>query len=138
VRWEKNKKQRVGLSVGFLVLSIFRFSVLSQWFTFQFSVCRFCFLHLAVTVGGMASKGLRANHLSSYRKADAGYCASHTDETLIGYTACCVAFLFISPYLYSSHILSFLNTDFSNIHSKLNPAFSSTLCEALLKSKTPV
>ena len=36
VRWAKNKKHRVGLSVGFLVLSIFRFSVLSQWFTFQF------------------------------------------------------------------------------------------------------
>jgi len=36
VRWAKNKKHRVGLSVGFLVLSIFRYSVLSQWFTFQF------------------------------------------------------------------------------------------------------
>ncbi len=34
VRWSKNKKNRVGLSVGFLVLSIFRFSVLSQWLTF--------------------------------------------------------------------------------------------------------
>ena len=28
----------VGLSVGSLVLSIFRFSVFSQWFTFQFIV----------------------------------------------------------------------------------------------------
>jgi hypothetical protein len=37
VRWQKNKKHLVGLSVGSLVLSIFRFSVLSQWFTFQFS-----------------------------------------------------------------------------------------------------
>ena len=36
VRWAKNKKHWVGLSVGSLVLSIFRFSVLSQWFTFQF------------------------------------------------------------------------------------------------------
>jgi len=36
VPWAKNKKHRVGLSVGFLVLSIFRFSVLSQWFTFQY------------------------------------------------------------------------------------------------------
>jgi hypothetical protein len=36
VRWQKNKKHRVGLSVGFLVLSIFCISVLSQWFTFQF------------------------------------------------------------------------------------------------------
>jgi hypothetical protein len=36
VRWAKNKKHQVGLSVGSLVLSIFRFSVLSQWFTFQF------------------------------------------------------------------------------------------------------
>jgi len=49
VRWAKNKKHRVGMSVGFPVLSIFRFSVLSQWFTFQFLYCRFCFLHLAVT-----------------------------------------------------------------------------------------
>jgi hypothetical protein len=32
--WAKNKKHRVGLSVGSFVLSIFRFSVLSQWFTF--------------------------------------------------------------------------------------------------------
>jgi len=38
VRSAKNKKQRVGLSVGFLVLSIFLFSVLSQWFTFNFSM----------------------------------------------------------------------------------------------------
>ncbi|HQB21900.1 MAG TPA: hypothetical protein PLW23_05930, partial [Bacteroidales bacterium] len=35
VRWAKNKKHGVGLSGGSLVLSIFRFSVLSQWFTFQ-------------------------------------------------------------------------------------------------------
>jgi len=34
VRWQKNNKHRVGLSVGSLFLSIFRFSVLSQWFTF--------------------------------------------------------------------------------------------------------
>lgn len=34
VRWAKNKKHWVGLCVGFLVLSIFLFSVLSQWFTF--------------------------------------------------------------------------------------------------------
>jgi len=61
VRWAKNKKHWVGLSVGFLVLSIFRFSVLSQWFTFQFYVCRFCFLHLAVTFGGMKRWGLRAS-----------------------------------------------------------------------------
>lgn len=38
VRWQKNKKNWVGLSVGFLVLSIFLFSLLSQWFTFQFSM----------------------------------------------------------------------------------------------------
>lgn len=36
VRWQKNKKHWVGLSVGSLVFSIFRFSVLSQWFTFLF------------------------------------------------------------------------------------------------------
>ncbi|HOH91308.1 MAG TPA: hypothetical protein PKV61_07360, partial [Bacteroidales bacterium] len=40
-----------------LVLSIFRFSVLSQWFTFQYSVCCFCFLYLVVTVCGMVSCG---------------------------------------------------------------------------------
>jgi hypothetical protein len=85
----------------------------------------------------MASKGLGVISYQVTCNIEAGYKPSHTSETLIGYTACCVAFLFISPYLYSSHILSFLNTDFSNIHSKLNPAFSSTLCEALLKSKTP-
>jgi len=38
VRWQKNKKLRVGISVGFLVLSIFRLSVLSQWFTFNVSM----------------------------------------------------------------------------------------------------
>ena len=49
MRWAKNIKHRVGLSVGFLGLSIFRFSVLSQWFTFQFFYVVVCFLHLAVT-----------------------------------------------------------------------------------------
>jgi len=48
VRWAKNKKHRVGLSVGSLVLSLFRFSVLSQWFTFQFFYVVVCLLHLAV------------------------------------------------------------------------------------------
>ncbi len=42
------KKHRVGKSVGFPVLSISRFSVLSQWFTFQFYVCRCLF----PTLGG--------------------------------------------------------------------------------------
>lgn len=39
----KKKKHWVGMSVGFLVLSIFHFSVLSQWFTFYFGsvVCLF-------------------------------------------------------------------------------------------------
>ncbi|MDO9152313.1 MAG: hypothetical protein Q7U47_01130 [Paludibacter sp.] len=46
VRWEKNKKHRV----GFLVLSIFCFlSVLSQWFTFQFMSVVSVFLRLLVT-----------------------------------------------------------------------------------------
>jgi hypothetical protein len=50
VRLAKNKKHRVGLSVGSLVLSLFRFSVLSQWFTLYFStvVCLF-------TLGGNVS-----------------------------------------------------------------------------------
>jgi hypothetical protein len=48
VRWVKNEKHRVGLSVGFLVLSIFRFFVLSQWFTFQF----FYVVGLSPTIGG--------------------------------------------------------------------------------------
>jgi hypothetical protein len=55
VRWAKNKKHRVGLSVGFLVLSIFRFSVLSQWFYFSIYVCR-C---LSLTLGG---NGLSYTH----------------------------------------------------------------------------
>jgi len=59
VRWAKNKKHRVGMSVGFLVLSIFRFSVLSQWFTFQFFNVVVCLLHLAVTDGGMRIWGVR-------------------------------------------------------------------------------
>ena len=50
VRWAKNKKHWVGLSVGSLVLSIFRFSVLSQWFTFQYFNVVVFLLHLAVTV----------------------------------------------------------------------------------------
>jgi hypothetical protein len=36
-----------------LVFLIFRFSVLSQWFTFQFYFCCLSFLHLAVTDSGM-------------------------------------------------------------------------------------
>jgi hypothetical protein len=40
---KKLKKYRVGLSVGFLVLSIFLFSFLSQWFSFQFKCCRLSF-----------------------------------------------------------------------------------------------
>lgn len=47
VQWAKNKKHRVGMSVGIFVLSIFLFSVLSQWFTFQFYYCRCLF-----TLGG--------------------------------------------------------------------------------------
>jgi hypothetical protein len=42
------KKHRVGLSVGSLVLSIFLFSVLSQWFTFNVSMS----LSLSPTLGG--------------------------------------------------------------------------------------
>jgi len=46
MRWAKNKKHQVGMSacsseiqwrrIGFSVLSVFLFSVLSQWFTFYF------------------------------------------------------------------------------------------------------
>jgi len=36
--WQEIKNIGVGTSVGFLVLSIFRFYVLPQWFTFQFSM----------------------------------------------------------------------------------------------------
>ena len=46
-------KHCVGSNVDLLVLSIFLFSVLSQWFTIDFSVCRF-FLHLAVTFWRLA------------------------------------------------------------------------------------
>jgi hypothetical protein len=53
VRWAKNKKHQVGLSAGFLVLSIIRFSVLSQWLTFQFFYVVACLLHLTVTKNNM-------------------------------------------------------------------------------------
>jgi len=36
----------------------------------------------------MASKGMRAPFLSSVSEVEAGDNASHTTETLIGYTAC--------------------------------------------------
>jgi hypothetical protein len=85
---KKNKKHWVGLSVGFLVLLIFRISFLSQWFTFQFSMSLSCFLHLAVTGGGMVSKGLRAISCQVTAKFGAGYYAPNTSETLINYTAC--------------------------------------------------
>jgi len=47
----KNKKHWVGLHVGFLVLSIFLFSVLSQWFTFQLMSFVSVFSHLPPTRG---------------------------------------------------------------------------------------
>lgn len=50
----------------------------------------FIFLRLPLTVDAMASKGLRANNLSSYTEIDAGYNPSKTTETLINYTACWV------------------------------------------------
>ena len=48
--------------------------------------------------GGMASKGLRANHLQSTPKVEAGYKPSHTIETLIGYdrVLCRRAFIYLS------------------------------------------
>ncbi len=57
VRWQKNKKHRVGLCVGYLFLSIFLFSVLSQWFTFQFIGVSVFFLHLAVTFCSLTQCG---------------------------------------------------------------------------------
>jgi hypothetical protein len=68
VRWAKNKKHKIGLGVGSLVLSIFRFSVLSQWFTFIFYVCRFCFLHLAVTLAVWQVRDFGAFHFQVARK----------------------------------------------------------------------
>jgi hypothetical protein len=47
---------------------------------------------LPPTVGGMASKGLRAISYQGTRKVEAGYNPSHTNETLIGYTACWLQF----------------------------------------------
>jgi len=46
------------------------------------------FVILLTTVGGMASKGLRAIPYQVTQKVEAGYNPSHTTETLIGYTAC--------------------------------------------------
>jgi len=46
------------------------------------------FLLLVPTVGGMASKGLRAIFCQYTRKLEADYNPSHTTETLTGHTAC--------------------------------------------------
>jgi len=42
---------------------------------------------LALTFTHMASKGLRAISYQGTRKVEAGFNPSHTNETLIGYTA---------------------------------------------------
>jgi hypothetical protein len=73
VRWQKNKKHRVGLCVGYLFLSIFLFSVLSQWFTFQFIGVSVFFLHLAVTVECKCRKGLRVISYQVTRKVKADF-----------------------------------------------------------------
>jgi len=52
--------------------------------------CALALLACCLTGGGMASKGVRAISYQVTQKVEAGYCASHTDETLIGYTACWV------------------------------------------------
>jgi glucose uptake protein GlcU len=88
VRSAKNKKHQVGLSVGSLVLSIFYFSVLSQWITFQFFYVVVCFLHLAVTVECKCRKGLRVIFSQVTQKVKAGYNLSHTSETLMAFTLC--------------------------------------------------
>lgn len=41
---------------------------------------------LAITDGGMSSKGLRANYLSNYSRFIGGYKFTHTSETLIWHT----------------------------------------------------
>ncbi len=43
---------------------------------------------LPTTVGGMASKGVRAITFQVATNAEAGYKPSNTTETLIGYRAC--------------------------------------------------
>lgn len=47
-----------------------------------------------MTVGGMASKGLRAISYHITGRVEAGYNPLHTTETLIGYTAYCAFVLF--------------------------------------------
>lgn len=42
------------------------------------------------------------------RKIEAGYKPSHTTDTLIGYTACCVFVLYFDIFLYQTFILSIL------------------------------
>ena len=76
VRWQKNKKHRVGLSVGSWVFSIFRFSVLSQWFTFQFFYVVVCLLHLAVTTEAMGTGGLRDCRLVDKQSSSRGHRAT--------------------------------------------------------------
>jgi len=54
----------------------------------------------------MASNGLRAISYHDTRKVEVGYKPSHTDETLIGYTACCGALIFIFLKIRSDLIMS--------------------------------
>jgi len=102
----KNKKHRVGLSVGFLVLSIFRFSVLSQWFTFQFFD-----VSLFPTLGGNGwgcGKCGRACYVFvTRRKRPSGRNRSEVPvSTHIGYTPCYrLFFLFLlCQYLFFNKI----------------------------------
>jgi hypothetical protein len=58
----------------------------------------------------MASKGLRVIPYQVTRKVGAGYNPSHTTETLIGYTACCMLVFIVQSQsvtsFYKSNILS--------------------------------
>src|SRR5690554_3973196 len=64
-----------------------RFKAFIFWF-YCFLSSIFVFLKLCITVGGMASKGLRTAVVSTVTKIGAGEEPPKTSETLIGYTAC--------------------------------------------------
>jgi hypothetical protein len=58
------------------------------FFPFSLYDVEAAFFTMSYNIGGMASKGLRATFISAVTNFDAGYYASQTTETLIGYTAC--------------------------------------------------
>ena len=80
------------------------------------SLISFAKINCKITVGGMASKGLKAISYQGTRNVEASYNPSYTSETLIGYTACYQLFnCFLKPMI--THLLLLL---YFSKASKLN------------------